>query len=745
MFLGDNSNLKAAISDSESALGKINGVGKAAFKGVAAAGAGAAAGLGASAKKFVDFESAMAEVATLGDFTKEELEAMKDEVLGLSTELGASGGAAGVAAGMYQTLSAGFGDAESSSKILEQSIKAAKAGITDTDVAVDSLTTVLNAYGKGADEAEGVSDVFFETVKRGKTTFPEMASAIGRVTAIAPAMGVSFEEIGAATATLTASGINTDQTMTALSAVMRSFMKPSSDMSAKLKELGFESGNAAIEALGFQGALEAVTEGADQTEMGKLFADTEALKGVMPLVGSQAEKFSENLEGMSESAGGTEKAFETMEETTAAKMDKMKNKIEAGMIEIGGPVIEALSAIGEAFAEAFGGDSEGAIETIVGAVEDATPHLENMASAAGEIARFMAENTWVMKIAAGVIGILAGLYVIFTVATWAQVAASAALFLVTSPISLIILAIVLAVVQAIVIFKNWGAITDWISGKWEEFKDFAVKLWDSIMDFFEHWFRIAVNLFKFQVDTIKAIFTAAWEFISETAVAAWEGIKDFFAGFFADLIGLFQGWIDTIVGIADAAWEGLKDALSGIIEWFGDVAETVADFFVGIAEDAWQWGKDILDGIWDGIKAGWDAFSGWFEDRWDDLIGGFKDVFGIASRSKVMFGFGLNMVEGIEDAVATMDRGLLAGLGKDLVANLDSAAIPSSLDLVAGFDDTSFRRGGGGFDSGASVVHHHHGDTHYHIRSSDPKGVRREIEEHEEDRRRESGGMRPGG
>ena len=41
------------------------------------------------------------------------------------------------------------------------------------------IAAVLNAYGMSADEATAVSDVMFQTVKRGVLTFGELANTIG--------------------------------------------------------------------------------------------------------------------------------------------------------------------------------------------------------------------------------------------------------------------------------------------------------------------------------------------------------------------------------------------------------------------------------------------------------------------------------------------------------------------------------------------------------------------------------------
>src|SRR4030042_2049258 len=74
--------------------------------------------------------------------------------------------------------------------------------------AMDALTTVINAYGLSAEDATSVSDMMFESVKRGKQTYEEMAGALGTVVPIASQVGMGFDQVAAAMATLTRQGID---------------------------------------------------------------------------------------------------------------------------------------------------------------------------------------------------------------------------------------------------------------------------------------------------------------------------------------------------------------------------------------------------------------------------------------------------------------------------------------------------------------------------------------------------------
>ena len=138
-------------------------------------------------------------------------------------------------------------------KLLEIAAKAAVGGITDTNIAVDAITTVMNAYGKSVNDATSISDIFFTTIREGKTTFPELAQNIGTVVSSASLAGITFEELGASFATTTKAGINTADTATALNRLFLSLANPTEGLKKKTAALGIEFSAAALRSKGFKG------------------------------------------------------------------------------------------------------------------------------------------------------------------------------------------------------------------------------------------------------------------------------------------------------------------------------------------------------------------------------------------------------------------------------------------------------------------------------------------------------------
>ena len=116
--------------------------------------------IGAAGKELLtfsnDLETALSEVSTISQTVTDDFEGYKDALLALSTE-----GAQSVkelTEAYYDVVSAGY-DGAAGLELLAAAQQAGTAGFVEVGTAADGLTTVLNAWGKSADEAGAVSDV----------------------------------------------------------------------------------------------------------------------------------------------------------------------------------------------------------------------------------------------------------------------------------------------------------------------------------------------------------------------------------------------------------------------------------------------------------------------------------------------------------------------------------------------------------------------------------------------------------
>jgi len=298
-------------------------------------GVGIAAALTPAIMKANQFQKEFANVTTLVD-DPTLFDPLKQGILSLDSALGSS---IDLTNGLYQAISASV-EPGKAIQFVAESAMFAKAALVDTNTAVDLITTGINAYGLESDKAADISDKLFSVIKLGKTTGAELAAVMGQSIPLAANMGVSFDELGASIAIMTRQGINASEATTQFNGVINALLKPSTDMTAQLEKLGFETGKSALESLGFKGTIDALSESVDGSEqrLAGMFRNTRALKGVMALTGKGAKDFANVLDEIETSAGATQKAFEKQELT----FETLTNNLEKATIQIGESLLPSL-------------------------------------------------------------------------------------------------------------------------------------------------------------------------------------------------------------------------------------------------------------------------------------------------------------------------------------------------------------------------------------------------------------------
>jgi len=313
-------------------------------KAMTVAGGVIVGGLALAVKSATDFGSAMREVNTMMGLSNEDFKSFSKEIQKLSSDLGVD--AVESAKALYQAISAGV-PKDNAIEFLTIATKAAIGGVTSTEVAVDGLSTVINAFKLPLSDTQRVADLMFTTVKGGKTTFEELSGSIGMVAPAAAAMGVKFSDLSAAFATLTKQGIDTARASTSLNAIMTALITPTTEMAAAIEGLGYESVDALIAEVGLAEALTLLTDkaGGSKEMLGKMFSSSEALKGIFALTGDSAKLFAADLEAAANAADASLEAFLEMEKGTGRMMAHLKASIQGVSITIGNALLPALGAI----------------------------------------------------------------------------------------------------------------------------------------------------------------------------------------------------------------------------------------------------------------------------------------------------------------------------------------------------------------------------------------------------------------
>lgn len=284
-------------------------------------------------KEVVAFSKGMAEVATIVDTAKVSMSGLRRGVIDLANAHGKN--SKEIAKGLYQTISAGITDATEAMVFLTEAQELATAGLSSTTDAVDGLTSVINAYNLPVTEAARISDIFFQTVRRGKTTIPELTSSIGQVTPVAAALGVSFEEVSAGLATITLAGVSTSEAVTQMRSVMRNLQKKSDEINKVFQRIGRTFDDTTLETHGLVTVLGWLREatGNSSTELTKLLTRAEATSAVFNLTGKNAAKFVNILGDVEDAAGATDAAMRKIQDSPGDKLLRWANALKNDLVE----------------------------------------------------------------------------------------------------------------------------------------------------------------------------------------------------------------------------------------------------------------------------------------------------------------------------------------------------------------------------------------------------------------------------
>lgn len=356
----------------------------------------------AAAKTSTDFQDGLAKISTIADTEQMSIKNIGNGVIDLSDKTGKS--VEDLNEALYQAISSGIQTGDTLT-FMDSATKAAVGGFTDTETAVDGLTTVLNAYGMSAKEVNNIANQMMVTQNLGKTTFGELAQTIGNAIPTFASANIGTKEFFSSMGVLTANGIKTSEAVTGLKAALSNIIKPTKEASdaagalnlkfdagelskkgwlpflqevkAKMKDAAPEYVKAAdkvslltdkitaltksgsknttelknlkIQLKNAKGDMDALEKSSsDQlSAFATMFGSVEGLNTVLTLTSDQGVKlYNESLQQMGSKTDYVSDAFEKVTNTTGKDFSKSLNDLKNASIKAGdtlSPLIEDMS------------------------------------------------------------------------------------------------------------------------------------------------------------------------------------------------------------------------------------------------------------------------------------------------------------------------------------------------------------------------------------------------------------------
>jgi TP901 family phage tail tape measure protein len=638
---------------------------------------------GASAKMAMDFEASMNRIDALVGASSKQMDAYKEGVLDISRTTGVE--AKELADALFFITSAGLKGADALD-VLNASAMAADAGLGETKVIADAVTSAVNVYGSEVLEASQATDVLIAAVREGKMEPAELAANIGKVAPMAAEMGITFDQVGAALAAFSRQGTNAATGATQLRGLMSGLLKPSEQARDAFKETGItiEEMRKAVAEKGLLPALMDLRKAAEENGVAftDLFPNVRALNAFLQLTGKSADANAKIFERLAKATGSTAEAFAAAQQTAKDKWEDALNSMKVAMIQFGGLIAPIIASVAEKIAQ------------LVDKFSELSPATQKMIAIGAGIAAALGPALSIIGRLIQGFGLLA----------------SAASFLLT-PWGLVVAGVAALAAGLIYLYTQSETVRNAINNLgsflastfapvWDFVKTKAIEAWEALKSHADEA-RATVDAV---VNGIRSIFEAVWPTLVNIVRAAWERIKtivDLGMRALGNIIRLVAAILrgdwsaawEALKGIASVAWDAIKAIVASAAEVVKATLSAAWSGLKAIASAAWEGVKSAVTSVWDAMRAAASAAGAAIVDGFMSGVNAVKGAFvaaweAIKSAVASAIAFILDRLAGFISAVGDV-AGALKGLDKilpgdpfgDLSRGADNAA--KTLNRVA--------------------------------------------------------------
>ena len=482
--------------------------------------------LGAVAvKTSADFASSMEKIQGLVGANTEQMDRYKKAILSLAPAV--AKGPKELADALYFVTSSGFKGAQALD-ILTQSARASTAGLGDTQQIADLVTSAMTAYGAKTLDAAQATDILVAATKAGKGDPQQFAQALQLNVAAAQTLGITFDQLAAATAALSTVNSNVAEDATQLSGIMTALIKPSAMATKELHKLGLTAGELRKEVRD-KGLLSTLLDLKNRVHgnidaLGKLFPNVRGLRGFLTLVGQAAQRNVSIFDQVAHSTGDLNKAFKAALTSDPTKQwERMKAQLQVLAIVIGEQLIPMLtSAAGFVtnLAVKFNGLSEGQQHALL--------------VAAGLLA-----------VMGPLISVIGNMIIVLKAARVAMIAFGVAEGIALGWVALIIAGVIALGAALVIAYKKSETFRNIVNGAFNAVKAAA----GAMVDFFHGPLTTAFN-------AVRRVAGGVFDFVGNKVQSVINVVKSLW------------GWVRTVIGALQSLWDkahSVASFVSGIV------------------------------------------------------------------------------------------------------------------------------------------------------------------------------------
>lgn len=545
----------------------------------------------ASVAAFNEVDGAMDTLITKTGTTGRALEGMEDIVEDIATSIPTSFDTAANAVGEVNTRFGSTG--EQLEELSSAFIKFSELNNTDVSNSVDNVQKALESYNLGAENAIDVLDRMNKVGQDTGISVEKLASGVVTNAVAFQELGLGIEESITFMGQLEKSGANADTVLGGMRKALKNAAAEGKPLNEALAELqqNIENGTDSID--GLTAAYDIFGKSGDQiynaVKNGSL--DFENLAGSMDsAAGSVANTFEATLDPVDE----LQQHMNELKILGTDVANKLMPTIKTVMTELG----ETIKKVSDAW-NGLSEDQQNAIIKMLGITAVVGPILSAIGGVMASIKNISEGLSTLVTLGPKIAGIVGP---IGTLITGTIIPAIGGVVAAIVPFLPVIAAVGAAIAAVVVVVKNWGTITDWISEKWAAFTAYISEAVTTIHDFFTTHFGIFGEMVAARIEIITTIIKAAVEVVKTVFVAFGETLKALFTGDW-EAIGeiIKQAWIKIAAIILQAK--------AKILQTISKLISSIGEKFGELAQNAMKWGSDMIQGFIDGVLAKWEALK----------------------------------------------------------------------------------------------------------------------------------------